>query len=646
MESERPTPTLTLLDAYSGVADALQSQLEDVWHQPTGAALLWPFSSGSEGLGEFGFAPFRTGSGAEKEREREREREGSGGQQRPPISHRQESFSGNVAFSSFSSFGSSSPSSSQLPQAPAEASPAPAPPRTTTPPSPYARALTLVTYVSSRVFAPEPDNRPILPIAYREMYRAMGLLHMAGNLRGIVYGAGVAGGQGAGGIRGEGGQGGQGGMGRAAPKPPKPRRPRLMRGAKHDGEGTGEQFRALEIALRERRGFPSPPSASSALSSPSAGAPLGGEGGEVVDYSARDFVVAVCVVGVLMDDSGTAASGAMQDAIARVLLGHPRATAEALRARLIGDDANSFSLLDAVHICGDALVEVLLRGGGGGDGGVLPLVLMKPEHVEMILGIVLKRWKGVVPALCVRVPVPNPAPTPSPSSLLPPDQHPSSSLSPSSPSPGRPRASFEYQLARGVDQNVVKTTHQTASTILLTLARIFHTDHPTAIVFHHSASYTATAPNASRASSTTSASTIHGVLDEGEDTVMSPGDGVPQSQFQFPDRSAPGSVQIRASLSLVLIFYYAALALSPSPSTYNNLGVLIASLGLPIEHGPSEGDEGMGMREGGGGEGGREFTMARAYYRKGLVLDGDHPHLLTNLGSLLKDFGDVGEANR
>jgi tetratricopeptide (TPR) repeat protein len=101
--------------------------------------------------------------------------------------------------------------------------------------------------------------------------------------------------------------------------------------------------------------------------------------------------------------------------------------------------------------------------------------------------------------------------------------------------------------------------------------------------------------------------------------------------MEFPDR---GNVQIRASLSLVVLFYYAASALFPSPSTCNILGVLIASLGLPsdlanLTRGP-----------------GKEFAIAMSYYNQGLALDGSHAHLLTNLGSLLKDMGHTDEADR
>ncbi|KAK9362949.1 glycosyl transferase family 41-domain-containing protein [Lipomyces starkeyi] len=75
----------------------------------------------------------------------------------------------------------------------------------------------------------------------------------------------------------------------------------------------------------------------------------------------------------------------------------------------------------------------------------------------------------------------------------------------------------------------------------------------------------------------------------------------------------------------VLPLYYLSLALHPSPSTANNIGILLASLApalpMPTEH-----------------------SLALEYYRYGLSLDSRHPHLYTNLGSLLKDQGRLVHA--
>lgn len=79
--------------------------------------------------------------------------------------------------------------------------------------------------------------------------------------------------------------------------------------------------------------------------------------------------------------------------------------------------------------------------------------------------------------------------------------------------------------------------------------------------------------------------------------------------------------------------YHTALALYPTPSTYNNLGVLIASLSFPEEQtSPRVGSNDI-------------TDIIKDYYVRGLALDDRHPHLLTNLGSLLKDVGSLEEGN-
>ena len=93
----------------------------------------------------------------------------------------------------------------------------------------------------------------------------------------------------------------------------------------------------------------------------------------------------------------------------------------------------------------------------------------------------------------------------------------------------------------------------------------------------------------------------------------------------------PGSTGgLRASTSVVILLYYVALALSPAPSTYNNLGIVLS--GVSESRSTPEGDVIDGT------------SLARMFYSEGLRLDPKHPHLLTNLGSLLKDQGQTDEA--
>lgn len=91
---------------------------------------------------------------------------------------------------------------------------------------------------------------------------------------------------------------------------------------------------------------------------------------------------------------------------------------------------------------------------------------------------------------------------------------------------------------------------------------------------------------------------------------------------------------INVSVSLVILLYYLALSLSPSPSTYNNLGILLCALSNSRTIRNTQGQQNLLNGP----------TLARFYYQAGLRIDPNHPHLLTNLGSLLKDQGRVEEA--
>ncbi|KAL2849163.1 glycosyl transferase family 41-domain-containing protein [Aspergillus pseudoustus] len=105
-------------------------------------------------------------------------------------------------------------------------------------------------------------------------------------------------------------------------------------------------------------------------------------------------------------------------------------------------------------------------------------------------------------------------------------------------------------------------------------------------------------------------------------------------------RSAPG---VRDILAL----YYLSLSLQPSPSTANNVGILLAGIhnnaprkGLARSSGEMQHPEIPGVFPGTG------VSLALAYYNYGLHLDSRHAHLYTNLGSLLKDIGQLQAAIR
>ncbi|KAG0292102.1 hypothetical protein BGZ98_002727 [Dissophora globulifera] len=109
------------------------------------------------------------------------------------------------------------------------------------------------------------------------------------------------------------------------------------------------------------------------------------------------------------------------------------------------------------------------------------------------------------------------------------------------------------------------------------------------------------------------------------------------------------------TMSMLLPLYYLSLALNPSPSTCNNLGILLSSipptakvfscppaaqplqlqvqangLVVPAPVAPAFPITGQ--------------ALALQFYNYGLQLDPRHPHLYTNLGSLLKDMGQLNEA--
>lgn len=88
--------------------------------------------------------------------------------------------------------------------------------------------------------------------------------------------------------------------------------------------------------------------------------------------------------------------------------------------------------------------------------------------------------------------------------------------------------------------------------------------------------------------------------------------------------------------SLALALYYLAASFDPSPSTYNNMGILLYTVKRTVivtnAHGQRETLNGV--------------SLAKMYYMRGLTMDPNHVHLLTNYGSLLRDQGRSLEAIR
>ena len=94
----------------------------------------------------------------------------------------------------------------------------------------------------------------------------------------------------------------------------------------------------------------------------------------------------------------------------------------------------------------------------------------------------------------------------------------------------------------------------------------------------------------------------------------------------------------------ILALYYLSLSLQPSPSTANNVGILLAgvqqSARLKVNVNSPQTSSVPGVVPGSG------VALALAYYDYGLKLDARHAHLYTNLGSLFKDIGQLNAAIR
>lgn len=175
------------------------------------------------------------------------------------------------------------------------------------------------------------------------------------------------------------------------------------------------------------------------------------------------------------------------------------AMVEMVRQLGVGDDRGKLAferMFKVVREGGDEYVQRLMAMGGG----VLPTVLLQPDHLAQLPAMLFPETHGALPALF------DP-----------------SAASPSTSPLGHPAtaAHAEMDPAR---KSAITSTNQTTSTMLLTLAKIFQ----------------------DAAGATSSSRLTLG--------------GIPASQ------------------SLLLPLYYVALALYPSPSTCNNLGILLSTM--------------------------------------------------------------------
>lgn len=102
--------------------------------------------------------------------------------------------------------------------------------------------------------------------------------------------------------------------------------------------------------------------------------------------------------------------------------------------------------------------------------------------------------------------------------------------------------------------------------------------------------------------------------------------------------------RVSSGVQDILALYYLSLSIQPSPSTANNVGILLASVQQMTPSSRftatsrTENTSIPGVAPGSG------VALALAYYQYGLRIDPRHAHLYTNLGSLFKDVGQLDAA--
>lgn len=112
------------------------------------------------------------------------------------------------------------------------------------------------------------------------------------------------------------------------------------------------------------------------------------------------------------------------------------------------------------------------------------------------------------------------------------------------------------------------------------------------------------------------------------------------------DAMSSGNVDLRlfrgsSQVGDILALYYLSLSLQESPSTANNVGILLAGIQQVIATSSNTPNRAVPQASIPGITPGSGLALALAYYNYGLRLDPNHVHLHTNLGSLLKDVGQL-----
>jgi tetratricopeptide (TPR) repeat protein len=105
--------------------------------------------------------------------------------------------------------------------------------------------------------------------------------------------------------------------------------------------------------------------------------------------------------------------------------------------------------------------------------------------------------------------------------------------------------------------------------------------------------------------------------------------------------TGPGKLRQPSGVGDILALYYLSLSLQESPSTANNVGILLAGVQHIVASQPTRWENALPHPSLSGIPPGSGLALALAYYHYGLRLDPKHVHLHTNLGSLLKDIGHL-----
>ncbi|ESU07281.1 hypothetical protein FGSG_01916 [Fusarium graminearum PH-1] len=106
-------------------------------------------------------------------------------------------------------------------------------------------------------------------------------------------------------------------------------------------------------------------------------------------------------------------------------------------------------------------------------------------------------------------------------------------------------------------------------------------------------------------------------------------------------QGAPNILRRPSGVEDILALYYLSLSLQESPSTANNVGILLAGVQQATSNPPRPNMDALSHPGIPGIVPGSGLALALAYYHYGLRLDPKHVHLHTNLGSLLKDIGQL-----